>query len=34
MLVREGKSVYKGIAIGKIYVIKKPEKNIKKDTIY
>jgi len=33
MLVREGKSVYKGIAIGKIYVIKKPEKNIKKDTI-
>lgn len=33
MLVREGKSVYKGIAIGKIYVCKKPEKTIKKDTI-
>ncbi len=33
MLVREGKSVYKGVAIGKIFVFKKAEKNIKKELV-
>lgn len=33
MLVREGKSVYKGVAIGKIFVFKKAEKNIKKEIV-
>ena len=33
MLVREGKSVYKGVAIGKVFVFKKAEKNIKKELI-
>ncbi len=33
MLVREGKSVYKGVAIGKIFVFKKAEKIIKKETV-
>ena len=30
MLIGKGKSVYKGISIGKIFVYKKAEKNIKK----
>ena len=33
MLVREGKSVYKGVAIGKVFVFRKAEKNIKKELI-
>ena len=33
MVVVEGKSVYKGISIGKIFVYKKAEKNIKKEII-
>lgn len=33
MLNREGKSVYKGVAIGKIFVFKKAEKVIKKEII-
>ena len=33
MLVREGKSVYKGVAIGKVFVFKKTEKNIKKEIV-
>ncbi len=33
MLVREGKSVYKGVAIGKVFVFKKAEKNIKKELV-
>lgn len=33
MIIREGKSVYKGVAIGKIFVCKKAEKNIKKELI-
>ena len=33
MLVREGKSVYKGVAIGKVFVFKKAEKNIKKEIV-
>ena len=33
MLIREGKSVYKGVAIGKIFVFKKAEKFIKKELV-
>ena len=33
MIIREGKSVYKGVAIGRIFVCKKAEKNIKKELI-
>ena len=33
MLVREGKSVYKGVAIGKVFVFKKAEKAIKKEIV-
>ena len=33
MLIGKGKSVYKGISIGKIFVYKKAEKNIKKEII-
>ena len=33
MLVREGKSVYKGVAIGRIFVFKKAEKIIKKEFV-
>ncbi len=33
MLVREGKSVYKGVAIGQIFVLKKAEKTIKKEIV-
>lgn len=33
MLVREGKSVYKGVAIGKVFVFKKAEKIIKKESV-
>ena len=33
MLVRKGKSVYKGVAIGKIFVFKKAEKDIKKEIV-
>ena len=33
MLVREGKSVYKGVAIGRVFVFKKAEKNIKKELV-
>ncbi len=33
MLVRKGKSVYKGVAIGKVFVFKKAEKVIKKETV-
>ena len=33
MLVREGKSVFKGVAIGKIFVYKKADKAVTKETI-
>ncbi len=33
MLVREGKSVYKGVAIGKVFVFKKADKAIKKEIV-
>ena len=33
MIVREGKSVYKGVAIGSIFVYKKAEKSVTKETI-
>lgn len=33
MLVKEGKSVYKGVAIGKVFVFKKAEKQIKKELV-
>ena len=33
MIIREGKSVYKGVAIGRIFVCKKAEKNINEKII-
>ena len=33
MIVREGKSVFKGVAIGNIFVYKKAEKAVTKETI-
>ena len=33
MIVREGKSVFKGVAIGKIFVYKKADNAVKKETV-
>ena len=33
MIVREGKSVFKGVAIGKIFVYKKAEKTVSQEKI-